>query len=87
MPDTKKAVALGFNEQTEDAPKVLAKGKGSIAQQIIDTALSHEINIFSNKLLVDDLLKLELEEEIPSQLYQSVAELFAWLAQIEQKQI
>ena len=87
MPDTKKAVALGYDQATQNAPKVIAKGKGSVAQQIIDKAIAYDINIFSNKQLIDDLMRLELDEQIPTQIYQGVAELFAWLAQIEQKSI
>ena len=85
MPITKNAVALGFDQSKQNAPKVLAKGSGSLAQQIIDKAQEFDINIFSNQALVDSLMKLELNEEIPMALYQSVAELFAWLASIEQK--
>lgn len=87
MPSTKKAAALGFESATQKAPKVLAKGQGHLAQQIIDKAIECNINIFSNKALVDSLSMLELDEEIPLELYQSVAELFAWLAQVEAKKI
>lgn len=85
MPNIKKAVALAYDKNHDAVPKVLAKAKGVLAQQIIDKARECDINIFSNPMLIDALMKLELDEEIPIALYQSVAELFAWLAQIEAK--
>ena len=83
MPDTKKAVALGYQKTQEAIPKVIAKGYGHLAQEIINKAQLFDINIFSNEALVDALIKLELNDDIPIELYQSVAELFAWLTKIE----
>lgn len=83
MPDIKKAVALGYEEK--ELPKVVAKGYGHLAQEIIKKAQTFDINIFSNTTLVDALMKLELNDDIPVELYQSVAELFAWLHQVESK--
>ncbi len=87
MPVTKKAVALGYDASTQDVPKVLAKGQGFIAQEIIKKAEAFDINIFSNPALADALIKLDLNDDIPAELYQGVAELFAWLANIEQEAI
>ena len=81
MPAIKKAVALGYKE--EELPKVIAKGQGHLAKQIINKAEDFNINIFSNELLADALIKLELNESIPVELFQSVAELFAWLKEVE----
>jgi len=83
MPDIKKAVALGY--QQEELPKVIAKGHGQLAKEIIHKAETFDINIFSNETLVNALMKLELQEDIPVELFQSVAELFAWLHQVESK--
>lgn len=85
MPDRKKAVALAYDQASDNAPKVLAKGEGKIAQQIIEKAKEHGINVFENRELAQALLNLELQETIPSELYQAVAEVFAWLASIEAK--
>lgn len=82
MPAIKKAVALG--RKNEELPKVVAKGHGHLATEIINKALDYNINIFSNDILTDALIKLELNENIPVELFQSVAELFAWLHNIEQ---
>jgi len=81
MPAIKKAVALGRKE--EDLPKVLAKGQGHLATEIINKAEAFNINIFSNDILADALIKLELNDDIPVELFQSVAELFAWLQEID----
>lgn len=85
MHDTKRAVALGYQKRQDAVPKVIAKGCGHLAQEIIKKAQSFDINIFSNETLVDALIKLELNDEIPIELYQSVAELFAWLTRVESK--
>ena len=79
----KKAAALAFDQATQSAPAVLAKGNHAIAEAIIAKAEELDIPIFKNQALVDALTQLELNETIPAELYQSVAEVFAWLASIE----
>lgn len=83
MPSTKKAVALGYNQSEQAAPKVLAKAQGLLAQSIIKIAQEHDISIFSNEALVQSLMNIDLEKEIPSQMYESMAEVFAWLYRVE----
>ena len=85
MPSIKKAVALGYSESSDNAPKVVAKGKGFLAQKIITIAQENDINIFSNKALVQSLMNIELQKNISPELYQSVAEVFAWLSDINEK--
>ena len=79
----KKAAALAFDKETQSAPEVLAKGNHAIAEAIIAKAEELDIPIFKNQALVDALTQLELNETIPAELYQSVAEVFTWLATIE----
>ncbi len=81
----KKAAALKYNQNTQIAPELIAKGEGEVAQKILSLAKEHDISIFENKALVDSLLNLELHQEIPPRLYQAVAELFSWLMKVEQK--
>ncbi len=81
----KKAAALKYNQNTQVAPELIAKGEGELAQKILSLAKEHDISIFENKGLVDSLLNLEIHQEIPPRLYQTVAELFSWLMKIEQK--
>ncbi len=77
-----KAVALKYKAYEDNAPKIVAKGKGEIAAKIIKKAKELEIPMFQNEILVDSLLKVE-NEEIPPKLYQAVAEVFVWLYNVE----
>lgn len=81
----KKAAALKYQQETQVAPELIAKGKGEVAQKILALAKEHDISIFENKALVDSLLNLDIHEEIPPRLYQAVAELFSWLMKVENK--
>ncbi len=86
MKDTsQKAAALQYNASQDAAPKLLAKGKGLLAQKIIQKAKEFDIPLFANEALVNSLLDMEIESEIPAELYQIVAELFAWLAKQEKE--
>ncbi len=81
----KKAVALKYDQEQNSAPKVIAKGKGAIAEKIMHKAREFDIPVFQNEALADSLLKLDLDEQIPPPLYKAIAEVFVWLMQSEQK--
>jgi len=81
----KKAVALKYEEDGRSAPKVVAKGKGPIAEKIMQKADEFDIPIFQNKALAESLLSLDLDEQIPPNLYKAVAEVFVWLMKSEKK--
>ena len=81
----KKAVALKYEENGTSAPKVVAKGKGEVANKIMQKAAEFDIPIFENKALADSLLNLNLDEQIPANLYKAVAEVFVWLMKSEKK--
>lgn len=79
------AVALAY--QTGDlAPKVVAKGHGLVAEQIIARAREHGVFVHESKELVALLMQVDLDDRIPPALYRAVAELLAWLYRIEQAQ-
>lgn len=80
----KKAVALRY-EKTNTAPKVLAKGKGEIAERIIEKGEESKIQIFEDEKLVEDLLKLELYSEIPPELYEAVAEIILFVYSLDKE--
>jgi flagellar biosynthesis protein len=80
-----KAVALKYEEDGKQAPKVVAKGKGELAKKILQKADEFEIPIFKNEALANSLLNLNLDEQIPPNLYKAVAEVFVWLMSAEQK--
>jgi len=79
-----QAVALTY-EHGEFAPKVLASGKGLVAEQIIAKAKEHQIYIHESKDLVGLLMQVDLDENIPPALYQAVAEILVWLYQLEKQ--
>ncbi len=81
----KKAVALKYQEQESSAPKVVAKGQGIIAEKIMQKADEFDVPIFQNKALAESLLNLDLDEQIPPNLYKAVAEVFVWLMKSEKK--
>ena len=81
----KKAVALGYNRSKDNAPKVLASGAGEIANRIIDLAKEHDIPIKEDPDLIEILSKVEVDQEIPPNLYKAVAEIFSFLYKITKK--
>ncbi|MCD4675583.1 MAG: EscU/YscU/HrcU family type III secretion system export apparatus switch protein [Desulfobacula sp.] len=82
---TKKAVALKYDRETASAPKVIAKGKGNVAQKIIELAKKHDIPIKDDPDLIEVLSSLEIDEEIPAEIYVAVAELLAFVYSINSK--
>jgi flagellar biosynthesis protein len=86
-PDKRQmAVALAY-QSGESAPKVVARGRGIIAQAIIDRAKEHGIFVHESQELVGLLMQVELDEHIPPQLYLAVAELLAWIYRLEHREI
>ncbi|WP_075980943.1 EscU/YscU/HrcU family type III secretion system export apparatus switch protein [Bacillus massilinigeriensis] len=83
--ERKEAIALGYDPEGSDSPHVLAKGKGIIADNIITKAEENNIPIQEDPSLVSLLSKLNINENIPDELYQVVAELFAFVYRIDQK--
>ncbi len=78
----KSAIALAY--QTGDtSPRVVAKGRGIIAQAIIERAKEHGVFVHESEDLVSILMQVELDANIPPQLYQAVAELLAWIYRLE----
>ncbi len=82
---SKKAVALKYEKEAMNAPKVIAKGKGKIAEKILEKAKEFDIPIFQNEALANSLLDAEINEEIPPKLYKAVVEVFIWLMKTEKK--
>lgn len=80
----KEAVALSYNKSRQDAPRVLAKGKGLIAEGILERANEHNIPVHEDGSLVELLGKLNINEQIPEDLYQAVAEVFAFIYKADQ---
>jgi flagellar biosynthesis protein len=75
----KKAVALKYAPEKSAAPVLIAKGKGQIAETILQKAKESGIPIQEDASLVEVLSKLDLEQEIPAELYQLVAEVLSFI--------
>ena len=76
------AVALAYQEE-EGAPRVVAKGRGLLAQAIVERARDAGVYVHESPELVALLMQVDLDQHIPPQLYVAVAELLAWLYRIE----
>jgi flagellar biosynthetic protein FlhB len=78
------AVALRYDQDAADAPLVLAKGAGVIAERIKTIARTHHIQIVENKLLARTLFKMvKIGHIIPVDLYKAVAEILAYVYQVK----
>lgn len=75
----KKAVALKYERGKDAAPKVTAKGRGAVADKILALARENRIPIEQDSTLMEALYRLDINEEIPEELYQVVAELLAFI--------
>jgi len=74
------AVALHYDKK--GAPRVVAKGRGSIGEKIIEIAKAHDIPIEENEVLAGALSKVELGDEIPPELYKAVAEVLVFVLRL-----
>jgi len=77
------AVALGYNPQSPNAPKVLASGLGEIAKKILEVARENDVHIHQDDNLAQLLAQVPLGSEIPEEAYQLVAELLSFLYQTD----
>ena len=85
MSKLKKAVALKYDKSKDKAPKVKASGKGEIAKRIIKIAQENNLPIKKDEDLVELLSKVELDREIPQNLYKAVAEVFSFVYKMTKK--
>jgi flagellar biosynthesis protein len=85
MDKSPKAVALKYDQKKDDAPRVIAKGRGEIAEKIIAVAKEHNVPLYEDKNLIQILEALDLETEIPAELYRAVAEVLAFIYRLNGK--
>ena len=81
----RRAIALRYDQAQDRAPKVIAKGERLIADKIIETAREHGIHIQEDPDLVALLAKLDLNAEIPEELYRAVAEVLGFVYRLNKK--
>lgn len=78
----KTAVALSY-EEGDQAPKILATGKGYVAEKIIEAAKEENVPVHKDEKLADTLSKLEIGDYIPKELYGVVAEILVFVDRVE----
>ncbi len=81
----KQAVVLAYDKESDAAPRVTAKGEGSVARKIIELAEKHGIPVKNDPDLMEVLSSLEIDQEIPEHIYVAVAELLAFVYGMNQK--
>ncbi|MBM7659379.1 flagellar biosynthesis protein [Bacillus mesophilus] len=86
LPKRREAIALSYDAQKNGAPKIVAKGKGIVADNIIQRAKEGNVPIQEDTSLVELLSQLQINESIPEELYQAVAEVFAFVYRMDQQQ-
>lgn len=75
----KKVVALRYQEERERAPRVVAKGAGHLAERIIEIAKENDITFYEDSQLTNLLSQVDLQVEIPEELYMAVAKVLAFI--------
>jgi len=78
----KEAIALKYDKEKNTAPLVTAKGKNDTAQKIIQIARENGVPIKKDEDLVQLLSKVELDSEVPPEMYKAVAEIFSFIYNI-----
>ena len=78
----KQAIALTYDPE-EDAPKVVASGRGALAEKIIEEAKQAKVPVHKDSKLADTLSKLEIGDMIPPELYEVVAEILVFVDQMD----
>lgn len=83
--EIKTAIALEYDPQEDDAPRVIASGRGEIADKILKLAQENQIPIREDPVLAQALSLVDLEDEIPVELYAVVAEVLGWVYRLREK--
>ena len=78
-------IAVSLHYDGENAPTVSAKGEGDVARRILETATAHDIPIYQNAELLQFLSRVDLDAEIPPELYVAVAEIIAFAYRLKDR--
>jgi len=79
------AAAIKYDDKRDAAPKLTAKGRGSIAEKIIKLAMEHNIPIREDPALVQILSRLDIDEQIPPEIYKAIAEILAFVYSVNEQ--
>jgi len=83
----RQAVALRYAPQSDRAPKLIAKGRGQLAERMLELAREHNVPIRQDRNLLEVLARLDLDQEIPPEVYRAVAEILAFIYRLSNRQI
>ena len=84
-PPQAKAATLAYDREKDAAPRLTAKGRGPLAEKIIEIAKAHNIPVRADADLMEILDKVEIDSEIPLEVYAVVAEIFSYLYKVNQQ--
>lgn len=80
-----QAVALRYEDGVDEAPRIVAAGKGLVAEKIVELAAENEVAIHRDPLLVQGLAALEVGEQIPAEFYPMVAEILVFVQRMNRE--
>jgi len=80
-----KAIALKYEPEKDNAPRITAKGAGRVAKRIIELAAKEGIPIKEDPEMVEALIQLDFQDEIPPELYKAVAEILAFTYRLNRR--
>jgi flagellar biosynthesis protein len=80
--ETRNQLAVALHYDKTGAPRVVAKGRGTLGAKIIEVAKANDIPIEENEILAGALSKIELGDEIPAELYKAVAEVLVFVLRL-----
>lgn len=81
-PKRKQAAAIRYDAK-DQAPVVVAKGKGVVAENILESGKEHDIPVYQDEVLVEALTRLDLGDYIPEELYKVVAEIMVFVSDLD----
>lgn len=81
----KTAIAISYDKEKDSAPKITAKGKGAVADKIMELARKNDIPMHEDPDMIEVLSKLDLGQEIPAELYKLIAEVLVYVYRANNK--
>ncbi len=82
-----KAIALNYDSNTDNAPKILTKGRRDLAEKIIEIAKLNGIPVYEDDILAEILDKIDIGHEIPEYLFEAVAEIYSYTYKLIKKEL
>jgi flagellar biosynthesis protein len=81
----KQAAAIRYSPDSDAAPKILALGKGTVAEKIMEKAKEHDVPVYNDPNLAEVLNTMRIGDEIPEDLYEVVASILVFVSSLDKK--